>query len=167
MTGWQRPVYWLVLFVLGLLVQTALLPLVFPSGYVPSVMIALVVVLALYETPIHGLILGLMGGAILDLFGGRLIGLNTLSLGLLGYVIAYYQPRMHHDAVFLPGVLGALSPAAVMVFEWVLLRLVNYPVSWHTLGSPLPYWVLFGMLFTPAVASILGFRPQSPGRRRR
>ncbi len=167
MAAWQRPVYWIVLLALGLMVQTALLPEVFPAGDVPSVMISLVVVLALYESPRAGLALGLIAGALMDLLGGRLIGLNTLTFGLLGYGIAVYQVRWRHDPIVLPSVVGGLSQLLVVLVQWVLLHLIGYPVAWSVASAPLPYWILFSMLFTPAVGAILGLRlePVKSGRR--
>ncbi|MCL4521979.1 MAG: rod shape-determining protein MreD [Firmicutes bacterium] len=166
MAAWQRPIYWVVLFALGLMVQTALLPEVFPVGYVPSIMLSLVVVLALYETPRGGLALGLVGGALTDLLGGRLIGLNTLTFGVLGYVIASYQPRWRHDQIVLPGVVGALSQLVMGPAQWLLLHVIGYPVAWQMVSAPLPYLVLFSLLFTPAVGAILGLRPESSRSRR-
>lgn len=167
MASWQRPIYWVVLFSLGLMVQMALLPEVFPAGYVPNIMISLVVVLALYESPRGGLVLGLVGGVLTDLFGGRLIGLNMATLALVGYLIARYQPNWRHDSVFLPGVLGGASQVLVTVLQWLLLQVIGYPVQWQMVSTALPYWVLFSMLFTPAVAGILGVRPSESKARRR
>ena len=167
MASWQRPIYWVVLFALGLMVQTALLPQVFPEGYVPNVMVSLIVILALYETPRGGLALGLTAGVLADLFGGRLIGLNTLTDGLLGYLIARYQTRWPHDPIFMPGLIGGVSQLLMVPCQWFLLRLAGYPVSWNTVSALLPYWVLFSMLFTPAVGAILGFRPRARKARQR
>ncbi len=162
-----RPLYWIVLFVFGLLVQTALLPQVFPIGYVPSVMVSLVVLLALYESPRRGLGLGIMAGALTDLLGGRLIGLNTATYGLLGYYIAKYQERFKHDQIFVPGLIGALSQLIMALAQWGILNAVGYRLPWQAVTAPLPYWVLFGLLFTPAMGGILGIRPASPAKPRR
>ena len=159
MPTWYRLLYWLVVFVFGLMVQTALLPQIFPIGYVPSVMVPLVVILALYETPRRGLALGLLAGLLADLWGGRLIGMNTVTFGLLGYVVANYQGRIQHDPIFMPGLVGGVSQLAVASVDWLSLRLIGYPIPAQGLIAPLPYWVLFGMLFTPAMGAILGFRP--------
>jgi rod shape-determining protein MreD len=167
MDGWRRGLYWVVLFGLGLMVQMALLPQVFPTGYVPNVMVSLVVVLALYESPRGGLALGLVAGMMMDLFGGRLIGLNSLTLAVLGYLIARFQVHWRHDVFFLPAVVGAMSEMLVVAAQWVLLKLIGYPITWQTAFRPLPYWILFALLFTPAVGAILGFRPQMARPRRR
>ena len=165
MTAWYRPLYWGIVFVFGLMVQTALLPQVFPSGYVPNVMISLVVLLALYESPRRGLALGLMAGGLTDLFGGRLIGLNTATLGLIGYIVARYQARLNHDPIFVPGLMGALSQLVIAPVQWFVLQIIGYAVPWQAMAYPLPYWVLFSLLFTPAMGAILGIRPRPRPRR--
>ncbi len=162
-----RPLYWAIVFIFGLLVQTALLPQVFPAGYVPSVMVSLVVLLALYESPRRGLALGMLAGAMTDLLGGRLIGLNTATYGLLGYYVAKYQERFKHDQIFVPGLIGALSQLVVAIAQWMILNAVGYSLPWQVVATPLPYWILFGLLFTPAMGGILGIRPRVPSKSRR
>lgn len=162
-----RVLYWLVLALFGLTVQTALLPQVFPQGYVPDVLVPLVVLLALYETPRRGLWLGIVVGALADIWGGRLLGLNTFTLGMLGYTVAQMRSGLVQDPIFVPGIIGGLAECAVRIAQWLLLRLSGYPIGFHALTGPLPYALLFGLLVTPALGAILGFRPLARPRRRR
>lgn len=156
---WQfRIPTWIVLFVLGLLVQTALLPQIFPSGYVPNMILPLTVIIALYETPRRALLAGLIGGLMQDLWAGRTWGLDALTFALLGYGIGLIQSRVMRDQVFVPGLLAGVSQLVVIPFQWVLLRLFGYDFSWLTFMKPLPDWILFSMLMAPALGGILGFR---------
>lgn len=161
-----RVVYWVVLALFGLTVQTALLPQIFPAGYVPSVLVPLVVLLSLYETPRRGLWLGVVVGALADVWGGRLLGLNTLTLGLLGYTVARIRAGLAQDPIFVPGIVGALAQCAVLIGQWLLLRVAGYPVGFRAVSGPLPYALLFGLLVTPALGAILGFRPPKARPRR-
>lgn len=158
---WQfRWVTWIVLFLLGLLVQTALLPQIFPVGYVPNMVLPLTVIIALYETPRRGLVAGLIGGLMQDMWAGRLWGMNALTFALLGYLIAHLESRIVRDNVFVPGLLAGVAELLVLPFQWLILRLVGIAIPWSDFMRPLPVFLLFCMLVTPAMGGILGFRPR-------
>lgn len=158
---WQfRIPSWIALFLLGILVQTALLPQIFPMGYVPGVMLPLTVIIALYETPRRGLLAGLMAGMMQDLWAGRAWGLNAFPLALIGYGVGLIQSKIVRDQVFVPGLLAGLAEVVLVPLQWVLLRLMGYSFQWLYFVQPLPGWVLFVMLLTPAIGGILGFRPR-------
>ncbi len=158
---WQfRFPTWIVLDVLGLLVQTALFPHVFPVGYVPNLILPLTVIIALYETPRRGLVAGLVGGLMQDMWAGRLWGLNALTYALLGFAVAQLESRIVRDNVFVPGLLAGVSQLLVMPFQWLLLYLFGLAIPWSDFMRPLPVWLLFSMLVTPAIGGILGFRPR-------
>lgn len=158
---WQfRVITWFVLYLLGLLVQTALLPQIFPIGYVPDLVLPLTVIIALYETPRRGLLAGLIGGLMQDVWAGRLWGLNALTFALVGFAIAHLESRIVRDNVFVPGLLAGLAQLLVLPFQWVILRVFGIALPWSEFMKPLPVWLLFSMLVTPAIGGILGFRPR-------
>lgn len=158
---WQfRIPTWIILFLLGLLVQTALLPQIFPTGYVPNLVLPLTIIIALFETPRRGLLAGLIGGLMQDLFSGRLIGLDALTFALLGYVVAHLESRIVRDNIFVPGLLAGLAQLVIVPFQWIILRIMGFDFSWSHFMQPLPVWLLFSMLVTPAIGGLLGFRPR-------
>ncbi len=164
---WQfRIPSWVVLYLLGLLVQTALLPQIFPIGYVPNLVLPITVIITLYETPRRGLAAGLIGGLMQDLWAGRLWGINALTFALLGYAIAHLESRIARDNVFVPGLLAGLAQLLVVPFQWVILRVFGFPFAWSEFIRPLPVWLLFSMLVTPAIGGILGFKPRYEASRR-
>ncbi|MCY0881086.1 MAG: rod shape-determining protein MreD [Firmicutes bacterium] len=151
---------WFVLYILALVVQTAFLPEFFPTGYVPSVVLPVTVLIGLDETPARALWAGFTGGLLEDILAGRLIGLNALTYALLGWAIAKLRPRIVRDAVFVPGILAGLSQLVVPPFQWVLVRLSGDAVPWMTFMRPVPDWILFAMLVTPALGGILELFPK-------
>ncbi len=158
---WQfRWITWVILFFLGLLIQTALLPQIFPVGYVPSLVLPLTVIIALYETPRRGLVAGLIGGLMQDMWAGRLWGINALTFALLGYAIAHLESRIVRDSIFIPGLLAGLAQLLVVPFQWVILRVFGVAIPWTDFMRPLPVWLLFSMLVTPGLSGILRFRPR-------
>lgn len=156
---------WLVLYVLALLIQVALLPQIFPAGYAPNVVLSITVLIALHETPKRGMWAGLVGGLMQDVWAGRLIGLNALTFALLGYGVSIVQQKIVRDPIFVPGLIAALSQVVVMPFQWFLLDLFGYHFPWLTFSRPLPVWILFSMLFTPALGGIVGFNAARSKRR--
>lgn len=156
---WQfRWVTWIVLFLLALLVQTALLPQIFPIGYVPDLVLPLTVIIALYETPRRGLMAGLIGGLMQDLWAGRLLGIDALTFALLGFAIAQLESKIVRDNVFVPGLLAGVAQVLILPFQWIILHLLGFAIPWSDFMRPLPVWILFSMLVTPAIGGILGFR---------
>jgi len=158
---WQfRVWFWLLLFVLALLIQTALLPQLFPTPDIPDFVLPLTVIIALYETPRRGLLAGLLGGLLQDLWAGRLWGLNAVSFALLGYLVAWTAGHVARDPIFVPGLLAGLGQLVILPFQWVLLRLSGYDFSWIPFMHTLPEWILFSMFMAPALGGILRFRPR-------
>ncbi len=156
---------WLVLYLLVLLIQVGLLPQIFPMGYVPQAVLSLTVLIALHETPKRGMWAGLLGGLMQDLWAGRLIGLNALTFALLGYGVAWVQQKIVRDPIFVPGLIAGLSQVVVVPFQWALLYVFGYHFSWLIFSRPLPVWILFSMLFTPALGGIVGFSARRNRRR--
>ncbi len=158
---------WILLYLLVLLIQVGLLPQIFPIGYVPDAMLSLTVLIALHETPKRGMWAGLLGGLMQDLWAGRLIGLNALTFALLGYGVAWVQQRIVRDPIFVPGLIAGLSQIVVVPFQWALLYIAGYHFSWLVFSRPLPVWILFSMLFTPALGGMVGFIPKRNRKRTR
>jgi len=151
---------WLVLAAAALVVETSLLPYFFPDGYVPDVVLALVVILAFYEEPRRGLALGLTMGLLQDLWAGRLIGLNAFTFALVGGGVAYLQGKLVHDRLFVPGLLAGLAAGFAGLVEGFLLHLAPTAVAWGAILAPLPYRILTTMLLAPAFGQVLGLKPE-------
>jgi rod shape-determining protein MreD len=158
---WQyRWWMWVLLFAAALVVQTALLPLLFPAGYVPNVVLVVVIALALFETPWRGAALGAVAGLMVDVTAGRLIGMNLAIDGLVGYFVATMQGQIVRDAVFVPGMVGAFCLGAVRLVDWGVLRLVGYDFAFRAFMAPLATDILFGLFMTGAVIGILNLKPR-------
>lgn len=153
--------YWIVA-IFGLIIQTALLPNLFPVGYVPDLLVPLVVILAFYETPRQAMWIGLGTGVMQDVWSGRMIGLNALTLALVGWGVAALKDKVFKDAIFVPAVFAGTAELFAAPLQWLLLRVFGYVIPASSLFTPLPYWVVFSMLVAPAIGGILALdRPVS------
>lgn len=151
---------WILVFVAAALLDVSLLPNIFPAGYVPDLILPLVIAFAFFETPPRGALLGAIGGLILDLAAGRLIGLNMTVYAGIGFFVASIQGKVVRDPVFVPGLMGAGMEAVVRIVEWVLVALFGFPVPPQIFFAPLPVYVLFGLFITPGLMGLLHFRPR-------
>jgi rod shape-determining protein MreD len=158
---WQyRWWVWVLLFVAAALLDVSLLADVFPAGYVPDLVLPLVVALAFFETPPRGAVIGAIGGLILDLAAGRLIGLNMTVYAAVGFFVASIQGKVVRDPIFVPGLIGAGMEAVVRIVEWVLVALFGFPLPPTVFFQPLPVFVLFGLFATPGLMGLLHLRPR-------
>lgn len=158
---WQyRWGIWPFLFLGVLVIETSLLPHVFPMGYVPDMMIPMVVALALYETPLRGAALGALGGLMVDVAAGRLFGLNMAIDAGVGFLVATIQTQIVRDDIFVPGLLGALFETISRLLIWVIIVLLGFPVGFQSFMAALPSSILFALFMTPAIIGILHLRPR-------
>lgn len=158
---WQyRWWMWPLLFLAVLIIETSLLPHVYPMGYVPDLMIPMVVALALYETPIRGAVLGAVAGLMVDVAAGRLLGLHMAIDAGIGFIVATVQTKVVRDDIFVPGLLGALFETASRLLIWVVIVLLGFPVGFQSFMAALPASILFALFMTPAIIGILHLRPR-------
>lgn len=151
---------WLVMSAAALLIETTLLPLAFPSGYVPDLVLVVVVAFALFETPVRGAALGAVAGLLVDLAAGRMWGLNLGVDAALGAAVALLQTKIVRDAVFVPGLLGALAQVVAHLLDWAGAEAAGLHLSLGAFMHPTPIWILFGLFLTPALVVLLGLRPR-------
>ena len=82
---------------LTLLIQSALLPLVFNSNSKPDLILILVIFYALYHGPKQGMIIGMGFGLCVDILSGGALGLNVFILGFIGYFTGFLTERVYRD----------------------------------------------------------------------
>lgn len=151
---------WAIMFVAAILIQTSLLPLLFPIGYVPNLMLVVVVALAFFETPARGALLGAVAGLAVDIVAGRLIGMNLAIDGVVGFLVATLQTQIVRDNVFVPGLVGAFCAGASRLVEWGALRALGYSIAFRPFMAPLPTDILFALFMTGAVIGLTNLRPR-------
>jgi len=151
---------WVVAFVAAALMDVALLPNIFPAASVPDLVLPVVIAFALFETPRRGLLLGAVGGLVLDLVAGRLIGLNMTLYAGVGFLVASIQSKVVRDPVFVPGLIAAGMETLARIGQWVVVALFGFPVPPQVFFAPLPVFVLFGLFITPGLIGVLHFRPR-------
>ena len=88
----------------------------------PNLFVILVLFIGLFGTKPMGVIYGLVIGIILDLIIGTRVGINSIGLGLIGFLAAIFDKNFSKDSRMTIMVMGI---AATAIFE-LLIYLLNY-----------------------------------------
>jgi hypothetical protein len=86
---------------------------------------------ALYRGSVAGALLGLAGGAFLDLWRGQSLGLFALAAGATGYALGLLEPRLFKDHLVVPVVAAV---AGTLLFQGGFLLLSSLT------GRGFPLW---------------------------
>jgi rod shape-determining protein MreD len=92
-----------------------------------------VLVWAMLDPGREGMTWAFVGGLLLDLFSGAPLGVSSLALLPVAYVIGLTEAQIYRSNVVMPLVLGAGGALAYHVIYLISLRfLAGYPVVWST-----------------------------------
>ncbi len=86
-------------FIVSLILQTTILPLLRFGGVIPDLLLVLVIFTALYYGSLAGGTVGLAAGLAQDLLGGHYLGLGALSGFVAGYLMGCLERRVNMDNV--------------------------------------------------------------------
>jgi rod shape-determining protein MreD len=112
----RRPVALVVLLLTAVLLQVTLLPLVVGGGFVPDLVIVILVVLTIEAGPRIALYLAGLGGVLVDLLAVSIpLGSSVLVYATIVYVLGLLRPYLAERAdlttAILAGLAGALTVA--------------------------------------------------------
>lgn len=83
-------IYPILIFIPLAIIQTTIIPLISINGYVPDLILILLVFYTLKEGQMYGMLLGFVLGFLFDIFTGNVIGSSMLSKTVAGFVAGYY-----------------------------------------------------------------------------
>jgi|LSQX01.2.fsa_nt_gb rod shape-determining protein MreD len=95
-------------FMLALVIQTALINRWFP-GVHPDMMLSMVTIVGLIGGPWTGAFAGIAGGLLVDLLGGRLLGLGALSFCATGALAGWLGQGLFRENRVVPFLAGAVA----------------------------------------------------------
>ncbi len=139
--------------ILGVALQaTWLAQLNLPGDIVPDLILIMVISYGLLRGPDEGLFFGLAAGLFLDLVGGGLIGIQTLSKSIAGFSAGLLEKTIFKDNLLVP-VIAALIGTLVLESVNVLMYLSfnsNYNY-WLVLVSAIIPLSLYNAVFAPVI----------------
>lgn len=92
------------------------------AGVMPNVFVILVLFIGLFGNRAMGTIYGLVIGLLLDLVIGTRVGINSVGLGLIGFLAAIFDKNFSKDSRM---TIMVMVVVATVIFE-VLSYLLNY-----------------------------------------
>lgn len=92
------------------------------AGIMPNLFIIIVLFIGLFGNKTMGTIYGLVIGLVLDLVIGRKVGINSIALGLIGFLATVFDKNFSKDSRM---TIMVMVVVATIIFE-VLSYLLNY-----------------------------------------
>lgn len=158
------------LFVLAVMLHTAVLPQFRVAGVAPDLLLLLGIAAGIAAGPDRGAIVGFIAGLLADCFLQTPFGLSALTYSLVGYAVGMFQTTILHAALWIPVATAVVASAlgvvlfavtgavvgqshllsgrlvtvvlVVSLVNGLLLLVVARPVRWATTADLAPGLVL-------------------------
>ena len=121
----------LVLVMVAALVQTSVFHSIRPLGASPDVVLLMVVVGSVWVKPEAAVLLGFLGGLVLDMLGSAPLGLSALAFTVGAYITVRSRDRFNYG---LP--VGVLTAGGITLITLVTNALIGTLFGEGTLGNP-------------------------------
>lgn len=113
------------------LLQATVLPHLRVFGGQPDLVLLVVIAWAILDHEREGMAWAFVGGLFLDLFSGAPLGLSSLVLLLVSFVVGFTEARLYRQSLILPILLTVAGALAYHLLYLLSLRLVSgFPVAW-------------------------------------
>lgn len=148
----KRVLVYLIEIIICFIIQSSMFHYIKLAGIMPNLLLILVVSTAYMQGRVHGLMVGLFSGLLVDLIFGGVIGLYGLMYMLIGYFIGFTHKFYSNDDFTLPIIFIAISDLVYGFFYFVIEYLLRGRLD-------LPYYlrrmILPEVIYTVAVSVLL------------
>jgi rod shape-determining protein MreD len=133
-------------------VQTTIGPLMGVLGVAPDLVLIVVVCWAVVMGSQEGMMVGALGGLLLDLMSGAPLGMHALVLALIGYLAGLASFSPIHSRVVIPAIIMAGSTVLYDVLISAILRLAGWPLpDLRTMGAVVVPSIISNALVGPLI----------------
>lgn len=153
----MRSIIFLLIVIVAILLQATVFNFLQVAGVKPDLVLMLVVFNGFLRGSREGAFLGFLAGLILDIFTGGYIGMNALSLMLVGYLVGLAEARFYKESVIIISLVTFMVGMINQLVLYVLLFYLNIGVSpiyalpqvvlpsaiYTTLLVPLTFWKFY------------------------
>lgn len=145
----------LMVFVLFILESTIFKSFSF-NGIVPNLLIILTASSGFMQGKKTGLFVGLISGALLDIFFGDIVGLYTLIYMYIGFFNGFFHSIFFPEDIKLPLIMISLSDIFYNAMIYCLLFLLRgrFDISFYALNIVLPE-IIYTMLITVPIYPLI------------
>jgi len=91
----NRNIIFVLILIIGLVLQVTILSLYTPWDIKPDIILVLVVVISILDGPKTGLLMGIIGGLLQDIFLGNFISINTILKGPLAFISGFLEGHFY------------------------------------------------------------------------
>ena len=138
-----KKIVYVILLIFALALQDTWVPKIAVFGVEPYLLIFFVIFSAMFFNPLKACFIGAAIGLVEDLLIGRFIGINLMSMALVGYLISFIGSKFYKDNYLIP---------IVSVFGGTVLFGFTYIIISHFCGLNLPFFhTLFKVYFPQAI----------------
>ena len=124
---------WIVFLVTAVAVQAVLLPLIFPQGTKPDIILIIVVATGLLTGRERATGIGFFAGLLQDFASGNIFGLNTLSKMAVGYTAGMAERKVFKESILLPVLAIIIATFFNSAVIQALLFLLGYKIDFSGL----------------------------------
>jgi len=153
-------------FIISLILQTTILPLLRLGGVMPDLLLVMVIFTALYYGSLVGGAAGFAVGLAQDLLGGHYLGLGALSGFVAGYLMGRLEGRVNMDnllVTFFLALAGSFIAGVVYSLGQGLLSLsLNMSLLWRFSAGGALYNACLAVLLYRLLPKL--FASRIPGR---
>lgn len=136
------------LMLVAALIQAIILPRLRMYGGQPDLVVLIVVAWAIFDDAQEGMVWAFIGGLFLDLFSGTPLGVSSLVLVPITYLVGLAEARVYRSSLLLPILLMGSGALAYHVLYLLALRLLaGMSVSWLLV----PWYVTLPSLLFDAI----------------
>lgn len=132
-----------------LLMQASVLPRVPLLGFTPQVLLLVVICWTLLRGLEMGCVWAFVAGIFLDLFSVAPMGSTALTFMAVVFVVVGIQKALPENRFFVPLVTGAAGTFAYLLLNFLLLRLLGFPLPWAAASTLAPLILLHSLLILP------------------
>jgi len=143
------------MLIAAFVLQSSVLSRVPLFGSTPNLLLVLTFIYGYYNSKITGMLMGLFGGLMMDIFFCDVIGYHALVLMLIGFISGLWNAVFYSDDLYVPLILLSLSD---------LVYSIMYFIVWYVLQSrfQLGYFlrqVLLPELLLTFIAGVILYKP--------
>lgn len=153
----MRHVFKTLVLILIFVLQNTLVPYISILGVTPDILLAAVIIMALFSEPIEAGIYGAVTGTILDLILGRVYGFNTLAFLYIALAVRAFLEFVYKNR---PVITAGITFVITIIYE-----IIYYFISYTIWGDGVFLYALFRLIiptaaYTAAIQFLL-YKPLS------
>ena len=132
----NRNIIFVLILIIGLILQVIFFSVYKPWGIKPDFLLVIIVVTSLLEGPKTGLIIGVIGGLLQDIFLGNFISINTILKGPLAFISGFLEGHFYKGNYFLAPVATFFTSIVYYLLAIILSEELIFSINyWFTIRT--------------------------------